>query len=428
LTKVPEEDKEKEKKVFFVDPQFVFKWLLEKKVLEHYFTIIGFHVEILRQGAELLKFMAQRNQLTKDHVDTLWELSLGNHEHDKRIIYESLCDISTKMAPELVEHLFERIFSTPLEAFDMILLDLVFKMTTNALRSESEGKSKGLEIFWLLITGEKGTKMDPKIAEKVTKILGDLLTDPNYVNQKQNFVDKCLEFLDKPQVLVLLQQLLDSFQKKKRRPIEDIDKKVKLVNTIIGNLAEFKKSAQDLLLEKKKKQNIQNIDEIYMTDNRYKYIEHLEIRLNFLEFILFSSSLELTQENVDKLWKTLIENSLSPREREISLLWLEKIQTPPSGAERACSELIGQQIFEKMTSLDCSFFSPVFFEIFSRYFLLINEKLGRIKGYERPNKVFSYGAISSEILGLEILWEIIMSSDQEDVAASAIQLLNSTFH
>jgi len=107
----------------------------KKGVIEAFFQFVNSHVEVLRQGLDVLIFLAQNDELHSKQLDLLWDNSLGIHEHDKNIIYSSLIELSTHVGLKQIDHLFGRIYSTPPTEYDSHVLELIRNFTEITIKA-----------------------------------------------------------------------------------------------------------------------------------------------------------------------------------------------------------------------------------------------------------------------------------------------------
>jgi hypothetical protein len=61
----------------------------ENGVVDLLFQLMKSHVEILRQGVEILIFLAQHSDLTTAHLDALWDGSLVRESHTPQKTHNS---------------------------------------------------------------------------------------------------------------------------------------------------------------------------------------------------------------------------------------------------------------------------------------------------------------------------------------------------
>jgi hypothetical protein len=71
----------------------------ENGVVDLLFQLMKSHVEILRQGVEILIFLAQHSDLTTTHLDTLWDGSLVRESQTVQNTHGSKKAIPTSTYP-----------------------------------------------------------------------------------------------------------------------------------------------------------------------------------------------------------------------------------------------------------------------------------------------------------------------------------------
>ena len=174
--------------------------------------------------------------------------------------------------------------------------------------------------------------------------------------------------------------------------------------------------------------------------NRRSHIQNIQIRLNFLEFLLTQSSLELSTAQLEDLWDCLVTNAINQEETNCIFSWLHKSNF---------TDAVMLQLFQdKMIRMEYKTLQPIGFEVFERYFLKINEQSGKIKlpdshlNFENENQKNtnnvdnehksgvihdSLVATSIDVNGLEELWMIALFANDNEVSRRAIQRLSSLF-
>lgn len=166
--------------------------------------------------------------------------------------------------------------------------------------------------------------------------------------------------------------------------------------------------------------------------SRYSLEEQTMIRLSFLEFILLNSTLELSKDEVNCFWDVFITQANSPQERENVFHWLETSQLSNRGSSYygPFNESHWETLFcDKVTSLDFINLSKAGFNVFEKFFLLVNEKLGKIKriAEKKTNGSDSFFALTSDLTGIEHLWIIVLDNPNTSVFTLALQRLNSLY-
>ena len=60
-----------------------------------------FHVETVKRSAGIMKFLANQNALTYEHLDLLWKSTFNAHEASIRAIYDVIIELSAEISVEV---------------------------------------------------------------------------------------------------------------------------------------------------------------------------------------------------------------------------------------------------------------------------------------------------------------------------------------
>jgi hypothetical protein len=74
------------------------------------------------------------------------------------------------------------------------------------------------------------------------------------------------------------------------------------------------------------------VNQLRLSGSCYNHLEQLEHRLEFLMFVLKSSSLRVAQKTVGLLWKALVRQAYTPEARDLVLRWFGDALIPALGA------------------------------------------------------------------------------------------------
>jgi hypothetical protein len=77
------------------------QWICNKKVLEY---LLGdqFHIETVKRSAGIMKFLANQNALTHEHLDLLWKSTFNAHEASIRAIYDVIIELSSEISVDVI--------------------------------------------------------------------------------------------------------------------------------------------------------------------------------------------------------------------------------------------------------------------------------------------------------------------------------------
>eukprot|EP01129_Flabellula_baltica_P014013 TRINITY_DN6628_c0_g1_i1.p1 TRINITY_DN6628_c0_g1~~TRINITY_DN6628_c0_g1_i1.p1 ORF type:complete len:2292 (+),score=457.58 TRINITY_DN6628_c0_g1_i1:2-6877(+) len=400
-----------------LDPEFILNYIKEKEVMERFFEILPSHVEILRQAMDLLLFLGKNQYLTIDHIQLIWNESLGNHEYDQRLIYTSLIELSSVLPSDYINHIFDLIYQVAIKDYSLDLLLLLQKLTEVSSSLESSQKYRGLDILWEITQTER---IESSIKDCAFKYLTELLTNDSFEEKKNEFIESAVSHLDMKN-LELITKILDSFSTKRKKrltSIEEINRKHNLLELFFTDLKSFKKSSK-----KQMKKSEKAADELIIQG--YPYLSHIDHRLRFLLYILQNSSLILSLENIDLIWELHITKSYCLKETEMALIWIEQACSAPLKDQyNALNENGFNYIFhEKMLNMDCTILNLPGFKVFEKFFYQINERENMVKEQDG-----SYYAIGADIIGLDVFWKIALESENLIVSNECIGSLNQLYH
>eukprot|EP01088_Endostelium_zonatum_P007234 TRINITY_DN1943_c0_g1_i2.p1 TRINITY_DN1943_c0_g1~~TRINITY_DN1943_c0_g1_i2.p1 ORF type:complete len:248 (+),score=75.96 TRINITY_DN1943_c0_g1_i2:227-970(+) len=176
---VPEKnDKKEEEKP--IDPNVVVEWLTENKVVEIIFSGNP-HVEIIKQSVEVLIFLNKRKSLDQiTTLDSLWDISKGRHESEKRVIFEAMATLAPELELQTIEHVFSRINEVELKDYDSETLTLLYDFTSIGTKAspnnyttltspatspnKQKGCWEGIEKLWEMI--QDGTLKKPNLIKQ----------------------------------------------------------------------------------------------------------------------------------------------------------------------------------------------------------------------------------------------------------------------
>jgi len=254
---------------YFAESSQFDKWSKENNFVSYYFKVVNSHVEILRQGVHVIKLLARLKEWDNSLLDPIWDLAQGIHEHDKRIIYSVFIEVASSLPPQHRNHWLKKICNTPEKNHDVHLLNLIlhFGSTTDSTLS--------LEFFWNIIVNPD-LKVSPDIADLAVESLCSLL-DTAILQQRQTYIHKCLTLIERPQILTIIQRIIDHDQKSKRKVIDSLQEKYNIVTKILLTLVEYKKNAKIQI--DRKKVPISEIDETcFIVEYRETHIQNIKKR------------------------------------------------------------------------------------------------------------------------------------------------------
>ena len=145
-----------------------------------------------------------------------------------------------------------------------------------------------------------------------------------------------------------------------------------------------------------------------------------------MRFIFKHSSLYVTVEQLDTLWRCFVENALTLKESDLMFTWFSKI----CGSRYVFNpkEMLPMtaHIFEKkLCGLDFKNLTSAGFNCFEEYFRKYNTLKGTIE--ELEFRLNEFVIMDFQLHGLDALWNLALSVQNELVANMSITYLTSLY-
>jgi hypothetical protein len=257
---------------------FMLEWVEENDIINKILTLE--HHEALKQGTKILVFLAQHKSLSNRVLESIWGASTL-HESLQQVVFRLIIDLLSTIHSDQIDFFYEKIGQLPISAYNTQVLTFIGDFTRKAIRVRADRKEEeklfGLEIFWRLLTSSNNGQdrtlnaIVNETIDHLEKLLGE------YPSQRDVFLRRTLENLRNgitvETSLNLIQRLLKSFKSTEiGAAIVDLDAKEKILDSIIVDLERCKEQ----------KANSKSI----------------QIRLDFLEFLLTQSELMISIEQV----------------------------------------------------------------------------------------------------------------------------------
>ena len=381
-------------------------WLHENDIIKKLY-VNNVHVEILTRCKEIPRFLAEEEKLTKNDITIIWNAGIDKHESIVHVIYDSIGLISEMLKYDLIQHVFSLMRSIDYKNYDVPLFNLVRRFSISAINRNSQApipQYYGLEISYDLLQDGVTNNEIKKLAFVFIK---DFLNWKECYSQRKVIIDKCLENLKNHSSTVTNLQIL-------KIAIETYTPSINgdCISTIIVNLEEESSLLQlffnDLVYYKKSRGEEEEEDSI----------SEIKERLNFLEFIICSSTVTLSREQIDILWDVIINDVNSYEEQTIGNEWLQQIGDITKSFQPFSGEMYLYLFTEKFSTLDLQTASASNINLIVSYFEYINTLNCRLR-YEQRN----YIPLSFDLYGIDLLWRIIFECTMDISATKVIHYL-----
>jgi len=385
------------------------QWVNENDVIKKVFR----HYQVLRQGSKIIQFVAKEKGLDKDFLSYMWEYTDPSDESMQVSVFNLVIDLLELVPSEQIDFFYEKISLLPSAAYKSQVLTFIGDFTKKAIKVRSDRKQEerlyGLEIFWNLLVRTPGAGQDrttnaviSETIEHLEKLLG------KYPSQRELFLGKCLEKLRNGEIvetsLNLLKRMLKSFDSHEIGPaIVQLDKNEKVVDSVLAELERCQKDAE---------------------------AKSLKALLEFLEFILTQSELVISVEQANRLWDSVTKTDHPDRNHVYQ--WFETVQhsyleSNPYGDQvskfPAFSPAVTESLFNKMTCLDHNSLSADGFRMYRRFFLGVNARKKKLRRLGED----SFRVCDFDLIGLEMFWNIGISSKETNVALLALSYLRKIY-
>lgn len=430
---------DQKKKLKPIDPEFLIRWLKDNSVVERLFNDKS-HPEEIKQSILIPKFLASRQQFRTEDLESLWKLSQGKHESVQHTIFEALVDLAEDLPSPLLDRLYGLISSIPEDQIDIPTITFISRFSVVAMeKEEAEGKSYGLKELYRL--GVKapvacgGEGLNEKVVTTAFEHLVELLRSEACSGRRVGYAKQCAGWISKhdavPQSIELLHKIVNMLPAKKRRGkqssgslIELLENSQQLSDQLVEDLRLYQESVKDVDID-----TLQSSSKVKI-GGRYRHIDHVKIRLNFLEVVLKHSAVQLSAEQANRLWDCLVGGSRLPEEQALLFQLLDSAREARHGGAAAITPEVIMHLFrEKMCKIPVQNVTLSGYATWEKFFLFVNLKNGRLRVRDSDKKggVENYYLFNGEPQGMEQLWKIALEVGDNEIARKAIRCMNTLY-
>lgn len=420
------------------------QWICNKKVLEY---LLGdqFHIETVKRSAGIMKFLANQNALTHEHLDLLWKSTFNAHEASIRAIYDVIIELSSEISVDNLDYLYSKIKEIPIENYDEPTINLIKEFTINAqnvvvastptsyfskaIKKAPKYEFYGLKLLWDAIQDK--SPLNNQFILTAFNAIATICKNTNFKSEREKYLSLCYDNVKKgtsvPQSLLLSLHILSSYQGSGLfslgTSLDDIVAKYqKEYNLIESVVDDFEKYMKEFSIAFERLQSKNQLPENIGTHcfvGRYTHSQNIDQRLNFIENIALQPKKgDFTLDHMKKLWNVLVKRSITDVEKSAFLNWITKSKESNYGRGR--THIINDNLMK-------SFFQSVFcdkeqmdgfknisydvFRAFEKYFEVLNEKEDFIELGKNHNKVIKY----ESLIGHDVLWQMLLNCINEKV-------------
>jgi len=203
--------------------------------------------------------------------------------------------------------------------------------------------------------------------------------------------------------------------------IKALDSKIRFIDLIVQSLVEYRRFSDPKLCAKEFADKIQK--EVILT-GKHTHLQHLNSRMKFLEFLLFSSNdVKLTTTHLTQLWMEFITLCKSFTSKKAFLRWLmfenefHNIIQLKDILSIEISNFVFDQLRKNSGDLSRDF-GVIYFKCFERYFLFTNLQLKNLEESDLI-RVLKFEPLQ----GIEELWNLAVYNKNEKSRLCFAQLL-----
>ena len=422
------------------DPKQLIKTLEDHKLVD---IILGenAHAELLRKVEDLFAFLLANEKFEVRYLELMWKCCSEKHEDIMRTCHELLCGLVGRMSYPLLQELFKLVEATPcsseilvsfLEKYTLNVLGLVkerdFKVGLGTKKGKSEAAAfrlYNLDLFWNLLLDQ--STASGKIKDQAMGALIGILN--KYTSMANTYVMKAAECIKAEQTVVRSVQLLFDIEfadlcvqtRDGRREsyynLETMDQAYLILHNTLNDCEAYHSKVQkDLAGRSEQPKDLMNTD--FATG--FTLGKQAKLYIDFLEYYCARSGLALGKEDLRKLWKCYVEDSICEQHSDIlfSSLMKEPKTSHYESKYMLLQDKVARAFFEEILCnpdpLAIARITQVGFACFKSYMLWANQK--ELSSPSSYNSKGVYDTASTDKLvltnfqGLSTLWVIAFQS------------------
>ncbi|KAF2883782.1 hypothetical protein ILUMI_22368 [Ignelater luminosus] len=381
-----------------------------------------YQLPYVQQVEDIARLLIHFECEVTDHIEVIWNSQIDKEEAIGENIYilmQSLAlDLSATHIEWLSEHLVDSWPPTNIQHQNRIL-----QLFLTVSRNDLDGLTihKLLSALWNL---SHRKDILPQIMDDIFEILVKILKyyyDDDIESPKFSWLIKCVkEFQDdtlwEVPSMILMKKLFCSYKpytklmhQKERRfcresTIDYLQSKYNLIAMIVQSLTVYINKIKSCLVD----------DPKFIIDGHYTHNQQVEERLEFLSFLLKEGRQAISLNQSVEIWKSLIENPVSRSDHTLCLEWFEKLLSQGQDLDPVSVNII---FVNKILTLPTTNMCEIGFRCFKAFFLATNTMQKRLE-HKKDHLIVR----DPELVGLDYIWNIILSANDK-IAAAATDLL-----
>lgn len=125
--------------------EFLEQWILSNNIFDAIF-LRSAHQDLIAKSEFLIIFLALRKSLQEDHVNAIWQSSIGGHEAVVRVIHQLILNVIPVLDPSLRNYLFNLISIIPFSDYSEQHLHLLKSFTVNSIKLIQKDESQNSQV------------------------------------------------------------------------------------------------------------------------------------------------------------------------------------------------------------------------------------------------------------------------------------------
>ena len=381
-------------------------------------------------------------------VQALWSLTTNKHEADLRIIYQVICDLAKTMSLRNLNLTYSLILSVPIDRYEEQTIVLIRQFTLNAMSNLRQSKGVGYfgmkkqqkrnnsekyEFFGfrhLFELAMDSSKLSVPLSRLARESFEELILNKEglFSSERENIITLVFERLQRqesvPQVLFVLRTILGTYSSNKSMWNSEQVREEIIAKFCVrdNNLLELIITGFETYLQRVPKGLPAEGLGQKVFHGKVDHQTNIEIRLEILETIIpfLRKGQEISIDNIKQLWSRLVLQNTTPLEKTIFLDWLKKYReslkdlgygrTP----KKVINFILGQDLIKEVIKIlfadpklmnDYAQTDLQTYECIECIFMGYNQ---RIESFEKNSKQLIKVIKQPEIVGAEILWNIVI--------------------
>jgi len=421
----------------------------------------GTHVELMKLMPPFYKFLAYNKMLTQEHVTLLWEGGIKGGDHFRREVYDLIAELAGLVEVDLLDWIYEELISrVPVEDMDEVTFRLVRGFTEPALRRQGasgaaagaaggdepaedsaaapSGSRYGIDLLFRLLQDDTAVPVETATAAQTTLV--EILRHPDLRHHRRVALGNCIANIKSGASVAQSLSLASSFvmalpgvpprgstaPSEREDVLNALEEEESMVETVVSDIARYCAQASEAAAKR------ETTDATAVLVGSFAHNAQLNRRLDFLRLFLTGCDAELSFDQLSKLWAVLCDAPAVPSDRDLFLEWVRSAadsETTTNSRSAAVLSAFSDDVLDRLfDELLCSGDKLVpatlgmsGFACFRYFFLTLNQNDNKLRIVNIADANFFVSSV--DVRGIDQLWSIVLSAEDNDVAAAAAHLL-----